>query len=144
MEITEERLDIFGETMILRRDPRGSRLDAMIMEEIVPPGVAAPWHRHEREDEVCCVIEGTFRIWRGEEVLDLGPGGVAMLPRNQAHSFGCVGPGVGRILTVVSPAGLERFFQEVARQGWGDEDLATVTACAAAFGLEILGPPPSL
>jgi hypothetical protein len=58
----ERVLDVFGETVIIREDPTGRHLDAAVVEEIVPPGVAAPLHRHEREDEVSYVIEGTFRI----------------------------------------------------------------------------------
>ncbi len=48
----DQTLEVFGETVILRRDPLGSPLDASVIEEIVPPGVAGPWHRHSREDEV--------------------------------------------------------------------------------------------
>jgi mannose-6-phosphate isomerase-like protein (cupin superfamily) len=138
----DEILEVFGETVILRRDPLGSALDASVMEEIVPPGVAGPWHRHSREDEVSYVIEGTFRIWRGEEVFDVGSGGMALLPRNQAHTFQNVGPTTGRLLTVITPAGLERFFQVVAERGLGEDDLDEISALAAEFGLEILGPPP--
>ena len=63
-------------------------MDAAVVEEIVPPGVGAPLHRHSREDEIFYVIEGTFRIWRGDDVLDVGPGDVALLPRDQVHTFG--------------------------------------------------------
>lgn len=138
----DRELHVFGETVILRRDPLGSSLDASVMEEVVPPGVAGPWHRHSREDEVSYVIEGTFRIWRGEEVFDLGPGGVALLPRDQAHTFQNVGANTGRLLTVITPAGLERFFEAVADRGLGEDDLDQVVALAAEFGVEILGPPP--
>jgi quercetin dioxygenase-like cupin family protein len=138
----DQRLNVFGETVILRHDPLGSPLAASVLEEIVPPGVGAPWHRHSREDEVCYAIEGNFRIWRGEEVFDIGPGGVALLPRDQAHTFQNIGPGVGRLLTVITPAGFERFFQAVAERGLGEDDLEEIVAVAAEFGLEILGPPP--
>ncbi len=59
-------LEVFGETVIIRRDPGGA-LDVAVIEEIVPPGVAAPLHRHGREDEISYVIAGAFRIWRGNE-----------------------------------------------------------------------------
>ena len=55
-------LEVFGETIIIRRNPAGVPLDASVIEEIVPPGVAAPLHRHGRDDEVSNLIEGTFRI----------------------------------------------------------------------------------
>ena len=138
----DQVLEVFGETVILRRDPLGSPLDASVIEEIVPPGVAGPWHRHSREDEVSYVIDGTFRIWRGDEVFDIGPGGVALLPRDQVHTFQNVGTTTGRLLTVITPAGLERFFQEVSERGLGEDDLDQVVAIAAEFGVEILGPPP--
>ena len=136
-------LEVFGETVIIRRDPAGALVDAAVIEEIVPPGVAAPLHRHGMEDEISYVIEGTFRIWRGDEVLDVGPGGIALLPRHQAHTFKNIGTGPGRLLTVIQPAGFERFFEVVAERHLGDEDMDEITTVAAEFGLEILGPPPA-
>jgi mannose-6-phosphate isomerase-like protein (cupin superfamily) len=136
-------LEVFGETVIIREDAARRSLDAAVIEEVVPPGVAAPLHRHAREDEISYVIEGTFRIWRGDEVHDLGPGGVALLPRHQAHTFKNVGPGSGRLLTVILPAGFERFFEVVAERGLGDDDTDEIAAVAVGFGLEILGPPPA-
>ena len=134
---------LFGETVIIRRDPAGALVDAAVIEEIVPPAVAAPLHRHGREDEISYVIEGTFRIWRGDEVLDVGPGGIALLPRHQVHTFKNIGTGPGRLLTVIQPAGFERFFEVVAERRLGDEDMDEITTVAAEFGLEILGPPPA-
>ena len=136
-------LEVFGETVIISRDPAGA-LDAAVIEEIVPPGVAAPLHRHGREDEISYVIEGTFRIWRGDEVLDIGPGGIAFLPRHQVHSFKNIGTAPGRLLTIILPAGFERFFEVVAERRLGDENLDEIaTVAAGEFGLEILGPPPA-
>ena len=141
--LADRILDVLGETVIIRRDPAGPLLNAAVIEEIVPQGVAAPLHRHGREDEISYVIEGTFRIWRGDEVLDIGPGGIALLPRHQVHTFKNIGTGPGRLLTVIQPAGLERFFEVVAARRLGDADMNEVATMAAEFGLEILGPPPA-
>lgn len=138
----DQVLEAFGETGIIRREPLGAPLDVSVIEEITPPGVFAPWRRHTREDEMCYVIEGAVRIWRGEEMFDIGPGGVALLPRHQAHAFGNVGSELARIMTVINPAGLERLFQAAAERGLGEDDLEEIAAVAAEFGLEILGPPP--
>jgi hypothetical protein len=75
-------LEVFGETVIIRRDPAGQPIDAGVVAEIVPPGVGAPLHRHSREDEVCYVVEGAFRIWLGSEPIDVEPGrgGAAAAP----------------------------------------------------------------
>ena len=135
-------LEVFGETVIIRRDPTG-QLDAAVIEEVVPPGVGAPLHRHSREDEISYIIEGSFRIWRGEQVLDVGAGAVALLPRGQIHTFQNVGAATGRLLTIIAPAGFERFFEIVAERGLSENDDDQIAAVAAEFGLEIVGPPPS-
>ncbi|MEY9325271.1 cupin domain-containing protein [Sinorhizobium fredii] len=140
----DRALEVFGETVIIRGDAAGALLDAAVIEEIVPPSVGAPLHLHGREDEISYVIEGTFRIWRGDEVLDVGPGGLALLPRHQVHTFKNIGTGSGRLLTVILPAGFERFFAVVAERGLGEEDMDEIcTIAASEFGLEILGPPPA-
>ena len=139
----DQVLQVFGETVIIRRDPgSGQPLDGAVIEEIVPPGVGAPLHRHSREDEISYVIEGTFRIWREQEVFDVGQGGIALLPRHQMHTFRNVGADPARLLTVIIPAGFERFFEVIAARGLGEDDAEAIDAVAAEFGLEILGPPP--
>ncbi|MGD9509706.1 MAG: cupin domain-containing protein [Geminicoccaceae bacterium] len=143
MSGSDRRLEVFGETLIIRRDPAGQSMNVAVVEEIVPPGVGAPLHRHSREDEIFYVIEGSFRIWRGEEVLDAGPGGVALLPRDQIHTFKNIGAAPGRLLTVIVPAGFERFFEAIVDRGLADGDDGQIAALAAEFGLEILGPTPA-
>jgi quercetin dioxygenase-like cupin family protein len=135
-------LDVFGETVIIRRDRGGSLLDAAVMEEIVPPGVGGPFHRHTREDEISYVIDGTFRIWRGDEIFDAGPGSVVLLPRDQIHSFQNIGSTPARLLTLITPKGLETFFEAVVDRQIGYEDEAALDVLAAEYGLDIVGPPP--
>ena len=50
---TDRILAVFGETVIIRQDPQARTVNAAVIEEIVPPGVGAPLHRHSREDEIC-------------------------------------------------------------------------------------------
>lgn len=75
-------------------------------------------------------------------MFDIGPGGVALLPRDQPHTFQNVGAEPGRLLTDITPAGLERFFEVVAERDLREEDMDEVVAIAAEFKVEILGPPP--
>ena len=141
-QVSDRVLEVFGETVIIRRDPARQPMDAAVVEEIVPPGVGAPLHRHSREDEIFYVIEGTFRIWRGEEVLDAGPGGVVLLPRDQVHTFKNIGAATGRLLTVIVPAGFERFFEAIVERGLAEGNDDQIIALAAEFGLDNLGPTP--
>ncbi|APG87937.1 germin-like protein 1 Flags: Precursor (plasmid) [Sinorhizobium americanum CCGM7] len=76
-------------------------------------------------------------------LFDIGPGDIALLPRHQVHSFKNIGTVPGRLLTVILPAGFERFFEVVAERRLGDENLDEIATVAAdQFGLEIMGLPP--
>jgi hypothetical protein len=67
-----QTFDVFGETVVVRRDPSGPLLDAAVIDEIVPPNGAAPLHRHSREDEISYVIEGTSGSGAATRLLMLG------------------------------------------------------------------------
>ena len=69
---------------------------------------------------------------------------MALLPRDQAHTFQNVGSTRGRLLTMIVPAGFERFFEAIVDRGVAEADDDRIVAVAAEFGLEILGPTPSI
>src|SRR5919201_3876188 len=79
--------------------------------------LAAPLHRHTREDEYSYVLEGRVGALLGDEVLVGGPGDLIFKPRNQWHTFWNAGDGPARILEIISPAGFERFFEELVDLG---------------------------
>ena len=55
-----------------------------LVEHPMPPrALAAPLHRHNREDEYSYVLEGRMGALLGEEVLEAGPGDLVFKPRNQ-------------------------------------------------------------
>jgi len=76
-------------------------------------------------------------------VLDAGPGGVALLPRDQVHTFKNIGATAGRLLTVIVPAGFERFFEAIVDRGLAQGNDDQIIALATEFGLEILGQTPA-
>jgi mannose-6-phosphate isomerase-like protein (cupin superfamily) len=82
-----------------------------------PHALAAPLHRHAREDEYSYVIEGRVGALLGEDVLVAGPGDLIFKPRNQWHTFWNAGDEPARILEIISPAGFERFFAELVDLG---------------------------
>jgi quercetin dioxygenase-like cupin family protein len=79
--------------------------------------LAAPLHRHTREDEYSYVLEGRVGALLGDEVLVGGPGDLIFKPRNQWHTFWNAGEEPARILEIISPAGFERFFSELVDLG---------------------------
>lgn len=94
----------------------GERLS--LVEHPMPPrALAAPLHRHHREDEYSWVIEGRMGALLGEEVVFAGPGDLVFKPRDQWHTFWNAGDEPCRILEIISPAGFERFFDELVDMG---------------------------
>jgi mannose-6-phosphate isomerase-like protein (cupin superfamily) len=89
-----------------------------LVEHPMPPrALAAPLHRHTREDEYSFVLEGRMGALLGEEVLEAGPGDLVFKPRDQWHTFWNAGDEPARILEIIAPAGFERFFSEVVDLG---------------------------
>lgn len=79
--------------------------------------LAAPLHRHHREDEYSYVIEGRMGALLGEDVLEAGPGDLVFKPRDQWHTFWNAGDDPCRILEIIAPAGFELFFAELVDLG---------------------------
>ena len=114
-----------------------------VQQQATHPGGGPPLHRHSREDEGFFVLEGEYEFRVGEQTVRAVPGTFVFGPRGIPHTFKCVGPGPGKIQVIISPPGLEAFFEEVdvlARQGPPDE--GQVVALAGKYGVEIFGPPP--
>jgi mannose-6-phosphate isomerase-like protein (cupin superfamily) len=79
--------------------------------------LAAPLHRHLREDEYSYVVEGRMGALLGEDVLEAGPGDLVFKPRGEWHTFWNAGEDPCRILEIIAPAGFERFFEELVELG---------------------------
>ncbi len=92
--------------------------DFSLVEHPMPPrALAAPLHRHNREDEYSYVLEGRMGALLGEEVLEAGPGDLVFKPREQWHTFWNAGEEPCRILEIIAPAGFEHFFRELDALG---------------------------
>lgn len=139
---------IGGSTLSVLLDSSATGGSLMVMSSELSAGDAAPLHQHSREDEVFLLQTGSAVVWVGDERFEVGPGGVAYLPRNVPHTYRITSDHT-RMLTLCTPAGLEGFFREAGH------DLATpvpegfaitptqMGPAAAAHGVTLLGPPPT-
>src|SRR5829696_4635507 len=117
-----------------------SRGGFSLVEHPMPPrALAAPLHRHAREDEYSFVLEGRVGALLGDEVVYGEPGDLIFKPRNQWHTFWNAGDVPARILEIISPAGFERYFEELIEllPQDGPPDPAAIGALAARYGLEL-------
>jgi mannose-6-phosphate isomerase-like protein (cupin superfamily) len=105
---------VFGEVTILVRASAQMTGGAFTVIEEVPPLVDTPLHVHANDDELFYILEGEHVVRCGDEEFQVGPGGVVFAPRGVPHSQRRVVPGVGRLLVMTSPGGLDGFFRELA------------------------------
>ena len=90
---------------------------SLVEHPMSPRALAAPLHLHTREDEYSYVLEGRMGALLGDDVVEAGPGDLVYKPRNQWHTFWNAGDEPCRILEIISPAGFEQFFRELADMG---------------------------
>jgi hypothetical protein len=83
--------------------------------------LAAPLHRHHNEDEYTYVVKGTLGTMVEDEVLTAKAGTWLVKPRGQWHTFWNAGDEPCHMIEIVSPAGFESYFREVADSA-GDID----------------------
>ena len=109
-----------------------------VVEHIIAPGVlAAPMHRHSREDEYSLVLEGRVgAMFDGVEVY-ADAGDFVFKPRSEWHTFWNAGQGTLRILEIITPGGLEELFRLIDTAG--DEIAEGLEDAAASYGCEIDG-----
>jgi mannose-6-phosphate isomerase-like protein (cupin superfamily) len=102
--------------------------------------LAAPVHKHSREDEYSYVLEGRMGALLGDATVFAEVGDFVFKPRDQWHTFWTAGDEPCRILEIIAPGGFEHFFDELgdARAAVGPEgpDPAILGELAARYGLE--------
>src|SRR4051794_37332239 len=104
---------------------------------LAPRILGAPMHTHAHEDEYSYVLEGRFGCQLGDEVREAGPGEVVAKPRGVPHAFWNAGDESAKLLEIISPAGFEVYFRELAPLlgGGGPPDVAALGALQARYGL---------
>jgi mannose-6-phosphate isomerase-like protein (cupin superfamily) len=136
---SSERVDLGGLGIVWKIEgaEAGERF-SVVHHPLAPRALAAPLHRHTREDEYSYVLEGTLGALLGDEVVTATPGTWVFKPRNQWHTFWNAGDTPCEIIEIISPAGFENFFRELATVYAADEpDLAAFADLCARYDLEM-------
>jgi mannose-6-phosphate isomerase-like protein (cupin superfamily) len=105
-------LGSIGARMMIWTEETGG--DFSLVEHPMPPRrLAAPLHRHSREDEYSYVLEGRMGAQLGDDVVYAEAGDLVFKPRDQWHTFWNAGDVPCRILEIIAPGGFEHFFDEL-------------------------------
>ena len=113
-----------------------------IVEHPFPVGALVPPHLHTREDEYSIVTEGEIGFRSGDREAVLGRGGYITKPRSELHTMWNAGSTPARMIEVISPAGFENFFRDLADLTTdGAPPFEAIATLAEAYGLEFGEPP---
>ena len=121
-----------------------------IIEHVAPHGAASPLHVHRHDDEWFHVLEGELTFWVGGRVIVAPEGSFVYGPKDIPHTFTVSSAAGARFLLGTEPGGFDDFVRELATPAHAislpPDDLLPpspeqLTAVAARYGIEILGPP---
>jgi mannose-6-phosphate isomerase-like protein (cupin superfamily) len=130
-----ERFDFGGLGVHWKLDGPVSRgRFAVVHHPIAAHALAAPLHRHTHEDEFSFVLSGRLGVLQGDDVVEAGPGSWVHKLRGHWHTFWAAGDEPCEIIEIISPAGFENYFREVAA-AWGD--METFAANNTKYQLEM-------
>ncbi len=134
------RLTALGSTYTTKADGVLSRGAYWLVEEEFW-GESTPLHTHVGAEEAFYVLSGRAAVWVDGDETVAGPGTFLLVPRGTPHGLRRLSDEAVRMVTLVSPAGLERFFEAVVQQG--EEELLAdperLVALAAEHGTDIVG-----
>jgi quercetin dioxygenase-like cupin family protein len=107
----------------------------------IPPRTLIKPHMHSREDEFSLVLAGPIGVRAGNETTEeVAAGSWLVKPRSVPHAMWNVGDEPARVLEIVIPGGLERYFEEIAPvlAERGPEWTRRYNEIAEEYGLTIL------
>jgi quercetin dioxygenase-like cupin family protein len=111
-----------------------------IVEHTLPPrALAAPVHRHSREDELSIVLTGRIGALLGDDAVEAGPGAYVWKPRNQWHTFWNASDTEElRFIELLLPGGFEGYFERLSPmlQAAGGAKPEAILALAQEYGIE--------
>jgi len=120
----------------------------MLLEDRMARGKTTPLHTHPNLDETIIVLEGEILFYAEGREHRVGPRGVAVAPRGEAHAF-MVTSESALILFLQTPGSGEAFYRDASEPATGetdpektDWDRLRTAAERHPDIIQILGPPP--
>ena len=83
-----------------------------VVEDVLKPGFHLPAHRHRSMVEIFYILDGDVTFAFEDETLIATPGTTVTVPANTRHEVTC--PEGGRLVTIFTPGGFERYLAELA------------------------------
>lgn len=136
-----KKVNVIGNALTIRIHGRDTGGVLSVVESHDQPGGGPPPHIHHREDETFQVLEGVYEFTCGGKTFTAQKGATIFAPRGVPHSYRYLGQTTGRLMVVLTPAGFEKFFEEVGALSPQQQGIPRVIEIGKKYGLEFLPPP---
>ena len=131
-----------GLGITMKTDGKSTHDAYSLFEYSVPAQTSGPPpHLHTREDESFICLAGRLDVMLGGEDFVLEQGDYLYLPRDVVHTFRNASDAEARVISVVSPAGLEGYYQALAEMPPGPKDIQVMKKIMEDFGIQLQLPP---
>ena len=116
-----------------------------MIEMVIPPQSGPPPHIHSREVESFYILDGSLSFWLSDRKLTGSAGCLVIAPPGHPHAFKNEEDKPARVLLLITPAGLEEFFQEVGvpikeesalSEQFTPESLQRMVTTASKYGVQ--------
>ena len=108
-----KKVQLFGVRFDYKVDSADAGGSLAVLEVEIPAKTLVKPHNHTREDEFSLVLAGTVGVRVGDQVLQAGAGASLVKPRGTPHAMWNAEGTPARVLEILSPGGLERYFDEL-------------------------------
>jgi mannose-6-phosphate isomerase-like protein (cupin superfamily) len=136
------QIPAIGLGITMKTDGKSTHDAYSLFEYAIPPVTSGPPpHIHTREDESFICLSGRLDVMLGGQEFVLEMGDYLYLPRNVVHTFRNSADVEARVISVVSPAGLEAYYQALADLPPGPKDISMIKPIMAEFGIQLQLPP---
>jgi DNA-binding CsgD family transcriptional regulator/quercetin dioxygenase-like cupin family protein len=124
-------------TILVRAEQTSGQCSAIL--GFAEAGISGPPPHSHAFTELYVMLEGHLELQRGDELLELGPGEVAVIPPGTVHAFTVCGEHPARWVNVWAPGGFEGYFEEAAAALPADvaPDPAVLAEIASRYGLQV-------
>ena len=137
-----QQIPAIGLGITKKTDGKSTHDAYSLFEYAIPPETnGPPPHVHTREDESFICLAGRLDVHLGGQDYVLEVGDYLFLPRDVVHTFKNSYKDEARVISVVSPAGLERYYQALADLPPGPKDITMLKSIMADFGIVLQLPP---
>lgn len=126
--------NVFGEPVEVLIPGEMTRGLSATITQTSPPGGGPPPHSHTNEDETFYVVEGQYELLLDGKWVKASPGDAFHTQRGSVHTFRNAGTTTGKMLVFITPAGLEKYLEELSAFSIPN-DMPAILALSERYGI---------